>query len=82
MKEGGHLLCCCCYHWSQWVGQEGRHREDRGSSEEQNTRDKRAGFGSTRDRGGMDRGEKSGLERELSLAEEEKREAGTGILFG
>lgn len=54
----------------------------RGSSEEQNTRDKRAGFGSTRGRGGMARREKSGLERELSLAEGEKREAGTGILFG
>lgn len=27
MKEGG-LLLCCCYHWSQWLGQEGRHGGD------------------------------------------------------
>lgn len=75
MKEGGHLLCCC-YHWSQWVGQEGRHRGDRGSSKEQNTWDKRAGLGSTWGRGGMARGEKSGLERELSLAEGRRVEQG------
>lgn len=24
MKEGGRFLCCC-YHWNQWVRQEGRH---------------------------------------------------------
>lgn len=31
MKEGG-LLLCCCDHWSQWVGQEGRHRETEGEA--------------------------------------------------
>lgn len=39
-------------------------------------------FGSTRGGGGMARGEKSGLERELSLAEGRRAEQGTGILFG
>ena len=48
----------------------------RGSSEEQNTWDKRARFGSTRGSSGMARGEKSGLERELSLAEGSRVEQG------
>lgn len=74
MKEGGRLLCCCCFHWSQWVGQGGGHRGDGVGRAEKQRGAKYLGqagkdFGSTRGRGGMARGEKSGLEWELSLAE-------------
>lgn len=47
-----------------------------GGSEERNTRDRPAGFGSTRGRGEMAGGEKSGLERELSKAEGKRVEQG------
>lgn len=54
----------------------GRQGGELGSSEGRNTWDKRAGFGSTQGRGGMARGEKSCLERELSWAEGRRVEHG------
>lgn len=67
MKEGGILLCCG-YHWSQWIGQEGRYRERGGGGKRgQNTWDKPAGFGSTQGRSEM-AGEGKSLVWSRSLA--------------